>query len=378
MPPNSADDKGEDTRRRVPAQNTGSRREGGEAAEEKSPEGGLSLGQIAAAAGASTIGAIVAKLTGLWGTVWGTAILSICATVGTVYLQRVMRSTHSKVRTQMSNFSSSFKPGKSGGTPEKATAVFRVPSEIQADPSLIAPEDADATRTLPGGAGLGKATGTGGTLSAAADGTRVQAAVGADDATRAFDPDDTRPLGSGRTFGEDTVLVAADPDADIGDTQEFHLVDAEEQDKTARRRKVKRNALVLSLSSLIVFALTMGALTIIGQTTTGEFDTYYNDSKPVKEPEKSTPPSPEGTREWTQEPTEDPTESAPEETTEEPSEEPTEEPPTEEPTDETSEPDPSEPTEQEPDPSDSTEPEPTSSQDVGDEVQDRRLPDTNP
>lgn len=61
----------------------------------------LSVGQVLAATGASTLGAVLVKLLDIWGTVLGTAVLSVCTSIGAVLILRTMRRTSEKVKEQI-------------------------------------------------------------------------------------------------------------------------------------------------------------------------------------------------------------------------------------------------------------------------------------
>ncbi|WP_030158049.1 hypothetical protein [Glycomyces sp. NRRL B-16210] len=92
----------------------------------------LSIGQVLAAAGATTIGALLAKLLHLWGTVAGTAILSICSSIGAVLILRAMRRTGDTIKAQIAALS----PTAQGeGTvvirPDSVTATAPIPEPDQ-------------------------------------------------------------------------------------------------------------------------------------------------------------------------------------------------------------------------------------------------------
>lgn len=65
----------------------------------------LSIGQVLAAAGATVIGALIAKSLHLWGTVAGTAILSLCSSIGAVLILRAMRRTGDRIKAQITAMS---------------------------------------------------------------------------------------------------------------------------------------------------------------------------------------------------------------------------------------------------------------------------------
>lgn len=120
----------------------------------------LSIGQVLAATGATTLGAILVKSLDLWGTVLGTATLSICTSIGAVLILRTMRSTGDRIKTQIEARSLTARAGQprtvdlaeTGPTPTRVTATATVPFKAeesttrpldQAEP--IGPGDAGAT-----------------------------------------------------------------------------------------------------------------------------------------------------------------------------------------------------------------------------------------
>ncbi|RRS02142.1 hypothetical protein [Glycomyces terrestris] len=68
---------------------------------EKDPSLELSVGQVLAAAGATVLGAVLAKLLNLWGTIPGTAFLSVFSAIGSVLILRAIRSTGDRVKAQI-------------------------------------------------------------------------------------------------------------------------------------------------------------------------------------------------------------------------------------------------------------------------------------
>ncbi|WP_335985860.1 hypothetical protein [Glycomyces sp. MUSA5-2] len=68
---------------------------------DKEPGLELSIGQVLAAAGATVIGALLAKVLNIWGTVAGTAVLSVCSSIGAVLILRAMRSTGERIKSQI-------------------------------------------------------------------------------------------------------------------------------------------------------------------------------------------------------------------------------------------------------------------------------------
>ncbi len=95
----------------------------------------LSIGQVLAATGATTLGAILVKSLDLWGTVLGTATLSICTSIGAVLILRTMRSTGERIKTQIEARSLTARAGQprtvdlaeTGPSPTRVTATATVP-----------------------------------------------------------------------------------------------------------------------------------------------------------------------------------------------------------------------------------------------------------
>lgn len=67
----------------------------------KDPELDLSVGQVLAASGATTLGALLVKVLDIWGTILGTAVLSVCTSIGAVLILRTMRRTSERVKRQI-------------------------------------------------------------------------------------------------------------------------------------------------------------------------------------------------------------------------------------------------------------------------------------
>lgn len=67
----------------------------------KDPELDLSIGQVLAATGATTLGALLVKLLDIWGTILGMAVLSIFTSIGAVLILRTMRRTSERVKAQI-------------------------------------------------------------------------------------------------------------------------------------------------------------------------------------------------------------------------------------------------------------------------------------
>ncbi|SDK69332.1 hypothetical protein SAMN05216298_1203 [Glycomyces sambucus] len=125
---------------------------------DKEPGLELSIGQVLAAAGATVVGALLAKLLNIWGTVAGTAVLSICSSIGAVLILRAMRSTGERIKTQIAAMAPTARGKATAATvelgPEGATATAKVPeaSELHSTqdatvpievPDPGAPEDED-------------------------------------------------------------------------------------------------------------------------------------------------------------------------------------------------------------------------------------------
>ncbi|WP_112137365.1 hypothetical protein [Glycomyces dulcitolivorans] len=68
---------------------------------DKDPSLELSIGQVLAAAGATVLGAVLAKLLNLWGTIPGTAFLSVFSAIGSVLILRAIRRTGDRVKAQI-------------------------------------------------------------------------------------------------------------------------------------------------------------------------------------------------------------------------------------------------------------------------------------
>lgn len=235
-------------------------------------ESDLSIGQVLAATGATTIGTILVKFLDLWGTVLGAAALSVCTSIGAVLLLRAMRRTGDRLKTQIAVLSPA----------AKGDQVRTVDLNATAEPTRVTATAAVPT-AVPGG-----------------------------DATRPLDR--VEPVG---TDGEGGTEYAA---------------------KGASR---KRTLITIAVSSVMVFALTMGVLFLLGGVT-GDPGRFVHQPGPeeqgtiVETPETSTDPG------------EDAPETAPSEApeSEEPSpttgERPDEESPTEAPTSEAPDEDPTE------------------------------------
>ncbi|WP_205326159.1 hypothetical protein [Glycomyces sp. YM15] len=163
----------------------------------------LSIGQVLAAAGATVLGAVLAKLLGLWGTLAGTAVLSVCSSIGAVLILRAMRRTGEKIKEQITALA----PVAKG----KARAVT-----VELDPDTVT-----ATAKIPG-----------------------------TERTRAL-ADDTVVIG-GAAADTDEIVVAAEP------SPEGHVT---------KTQSNKRTLVAILVSSVLVFALTVSALYLLGALT---------------------------------------------------------------------------------------------------------------
>ncbi|GAB3230265.1 hypothetical protein GCM10027447_24500 [Glycomyces halotolerans] len=223
------------------------------AAKEKDPRLDLSVGEILAASGATTLGALLVKLLDIWGTLLGTAILSVFTSVGAVLILRTLRKTSERVKAQLAALSAA--SGKS----------------------------APQTPTV-----------------------RLDA---------------------------DTVDFAAEAPV------------ATEPEPTAKAHSPRRTLLAILISSVLVFTLTVGVLTLLGGITTGDPTRYFEQPVIIYETEEGGVQVPEetGPGDTAPEPTESTEPTGGEETTvpdgEEPeTEDPAETAPTDEPTDEATSP----------------------------------------
>jgi hypothetical protein len=95
----------------------------------------LSIGQVLAAAGATVLGAVLAKVLNLWGTIPGTAFLSVFSAIGSVLILRAIRRTGDRVKSQIQAMAPK---GPAKGTavtvrlqPGGATATAKIPDTDQ-------------------------------------------------------------------------------------------------------------------------------------------------------------------------------------------------------------------------------------------------------
>ncbi|MFG3339023.1 hypothetical protein [Glycomyces sp. NPDC048151] len=163
----------------------------------------LSIGQVLAAAGATVLGAVLAKLLGLWGTLAGTAVLSVCSSIGAVLILRAMRRTGEKIKEQITAL-----------TPVARGKAPAVTVELE-------PGHATATAKIP-------------------DTERLQA-LRDDDETVALDAANT-----------DEIVVPAEP------APEGHVT---------RTQSNKRTLIAILVSSVLVFGITVGTLYLLGALT---------------------------------------------------------------------------------------------------------------
>jgi hypothetical protein len=105
---------------------------------------------------ATVLGAVLAKLLGLWGTLAGTAVLSVCSSIGAVLILRAMRRTGERIKEQITALAPVAK-GKAPAVtveldPDTVTATAKIPdtgsgtggSEETADPT---PQDDTVTES---------------------------------------------------------------------------------------------------------------------------------------------------------------------------------------------------------------------------------------
>ncbi|MEV3934932.1 hypothetical protein AB0K52_02965 [Glycomyces sp. NPDC049804] len=173
----------------------------------------LSIGQVLAAAGATVLGAVLAKLLGLWGTLAGTAVLSVCSSIGAVLILRAMRRTGEKIKAQITALAPAARGRAPAVTvrvePGRATATAKIP---------------DTER-----------------LAALRDETAVRDGVA---------PEDT-----------DEIVVPAAP------APEGHIT---------KTQSNKRTLVAILVSSVLVFGLTVAALYLIGALT-GDPERFVSD-----------------------------------------------------------------------------------------------------
>ncbi|GAB4007643.1 hypothetical protein GCM10029992_61940 [Glycomyces albus] len=93
----------------------------------KDPELDLSVGQVLAASGATTLGALLVKVLDMWGTLMGTAVLSICTSIGAVLILRTMRRTSEKVKRQITVLSRAAEArAQAGATVDLSAETVRI------------------------------------------------------------------------------------------------------------------------------------------------------------------------------------------------------------------------------------------------------------
>lgn len=181
----------------------------------------LSIGQVLAAAGATVLGAVLAKLLGLWGTLAGTAVLSVCSSIGAVLILRAMRSTGEKIKEQITALA----PVARG----KATAVIvaNTAATVENGAGALRSESVTATAKIP-------------------DTAQLKALR--DDTLRLSDTDE--------------IVVPAEP------APEGHIT------KTSSR---KRTLAAILVSSVLVFGITIGTLYLLG-TFTGNPERFISEN----------------------------------------------------------------------------------------------------
>ncbi|WP_199038250.1 hypothetical protein [Glycomyces salinus] len=100
----------------------------------KDPELDLSLGQVLAASGATTLGALLVKVLDMWGTLLGTAVLSICTSIGAVLILRTMRRTSETVKQQITVLSRAAETRiQTGATVDLEAETVRIEPADEAD-----------------------------------------------------------------------------------------------------------------------------------------------------------------------------------------------------------------------------------------------------
>ncbi|THV43526.1 hypothetical protein [Glycomyces buryatensis] len=163
----------------------------------------MSIGQVLAATGATTIGAILVKLLDIWGTILGTAVLSVCTSIGAVLILRAVNRTGDKLKAQLTAM---VPAARRTGAGQDAT--------IPLDPNHVA-----ATAAIPTAAEL--------------------AALDDETAEIPKDPEEV-PVPEG----------PEDPEEHI-----------------SKRDSRKRTLIAILISSVLVFGLTFGALYLLGTLT---------------------------------------------------------------------------------------------------------------
>ncbi|HEY1093296.1 MAG TPA: hypothetical protein VGE61_01240 [Glycomyces sp.] len=189
----------------------------------------LSIGQVLAAAGATVLGAVLAKLLGLWGTLAGTAVLSVCSSIGAVLILRAMRRTGEKIKEQITALAPVARGKATAATvelkPGRATATAKIP-------------DTERLQALRGGDETTVLTGTAATVG------------GGDREQHTYRENDT-----------DEIVIPAEP------APEGHVTKSQSN---------KRTLLAILISSVLVFALTVAALYLLGALT-GDPERFVSD-----------------------------------------------------------------------------------------------------
>lgn len=243
----------------------------------------LSIGQVLAAAGATVLGAVLAKLLGLWGTLAGTAVLSVCSSIGAVLILRAIRSTGEKIKEQITALA----PIARG----KANAASVEDSTVTVENSTVVNgrvESVTATAKIP----------------------------------------DTEQL---KALNADTVILT--------DTDEIVVpADLAPEGHITKTSSRKRTLVAILISSVLVFGITIGTLYLLG-TFTGNPERFISDNPQtiVNEVPVETDTTEDATSEAPSEPA-SPSESATEETPSEstsPTESATSETPSEAPSSDT-------------------------------------------
>lgn len=182
----------------------------------------LSIGQVLAAAGATVLGAVLAKLLGLWGTLAGTAVLSVCSSIGAVLILRAIRSTGEKIKEQITALAPIARGKVSAAGVEDSSATVENSTVVNGNVASVT-----ATAKIPD--------------------TEQLKALGADTVVLA----DT-----------DEIVVPAHP------APEGHIT------KTSSR---KRTLVAILISSVLVFGITIGTLYLLGAFT-GDPERFISDN----------------------------------------------------------------------------------------------------
>lgn len=212
----------------------------------------LSITQVLAAAGAATLGAVLATLFGVYGTIIGTAVLSLVTSVGSVLLVHFTQKTTEKI---------------------KAPLARNVPGIMKAEGSKTKTAQLDPNWD---------------TNAAAYRSTQVNLH---------HDPDSTQPLSaipdSATATGTATVVGLADRPSNVDDPMSNTLVDMEpvrdsEESTPSRFANRKKLWISIAVSTVLVFVITIGALSLMAWAQDKD-PSYYFGPSPVPTPEMVDP-----------------------------------------------------------------------------------------